>query len=69
MGARRRGGSRVSCKDCGDPVLFQARGGKAVPRLHSDKQHDLCDRCWRKALRIGHERAAELGIATAGAAR
>lgn len=40
----------MKCFKCKRPALFRSHGKKGNRRLHSDKEHDLCQRCWRDTL-------------------
>lgn len=37
----------MKCRKCSRPALFRSRGKKGNRRLHGDKKHDLCQRCYR----------------------
>jgi hypothetical protein len=50
----RRRKSRVSCRWCGKQVLFSTEKNR---RMRADRDHDLCDECWPKAVAIGARRA------------
>lgn len=36
----------IRCAECERPAVFRVKGG----RVHADKDHDLCKRCWRDAV-------------------
>jgi hypothetical protein len=51
----------VRCRVCRRSAGFRARGKKANRAWHGDKEHDLCQRCYRDSLnRSHHPRRAEL---------
>lgn len=51
----------MRCRVCKRPAGFRSRGKKATRHWHGDKEHDLCQRCWRDEMnRAHHPQRAEL---------
>lgn len=37
----------MKCSECGRPAVFSTKKNR---RKRSDKEHDLCERCWKSVL-------------------
>lgn len=49
----------MKCRTCGRAALFRSRGKKGNRRVHADKNHDLCQRCFRDLLNAQRRKPAK----------